>query len=165
MADPVSWIAIASSAVGAVGSIYQGNAAASQANYQARVAEQNQTTARQQANAKEELIRRQNARQLGEQRAAAAQSGFDPSSGSLLRIQGESAGNTELDALTARYEGQMQALSFGNEAAGLRTQAKSARTSGLLNAAGSLLGSAARYGGSQSLMPKTPMPLTAGLVQ
>lgn len=140
--------------VSAVGSIYAGNQQAAQNTYAARVAEQNQTIARQQTNAREELIRREMAQRLGQQRAAAAQSGFDPSTGSLLSMQGESAGNAELEALTARYEGQLQALSFGNEAAGYRSQAKASRTTGLLNAAGSLMSSAARYGSSLKLNPQ-----------
>ncbi len=61
------------------------------------------------ANANEERIRRANALRLGEQRAAAAQSGFDPSSGSLASLQSESAGQAELDALTERYKGDLNA--------------------------------------------------------
>lgn len=61
------------------------------------------------ADAKEESIRRSTSQALGEQRAAAAQSGFDPSSGSIVKLQQQSAGEAELDALTARYEGQLNA--------------------------------------------------------
>lgn len=151
MAAALPFIAAGASAIG---SIYAGNQAAAQNSYAARVAEQNQVIARQQSNAREELIRREMAQRLGQQRAAAAQSGFDPSTGSMLALQGESAGNAELEALTARYEGQLQAISFGNEAAGYRSQAKAARTTGYLNAAGSLLSSAARYGSSLKLNPQ-----------
>jgi hypothetical protein len=61
------------------------------------------------ASANEDRIRRANARRLGEQRAAAAQSGFDPNSGSIAQLQGESAGEGELDALTERYKGDLNA--------------------------------------------------------
>lgn len=61
------------------------------------------------ADANESRIRRQTAYELGTQRASAAESGFDPSSGSFLTLQGESAANAELDALTARYQGQLNA--------------------------------------------------------
>lgn len=61
------------------------------------------------SNANEERIRRANRLRLGEQRAAAAQSGFDPSSGSLASLQAESAGQAELDALTERYKGDLNA--------------------------------------------------------
>lgn len=134
-----------------MGELSSANQQSGQANYQAQIAGQNATAAQQQANAKEELIRRENAQRLGTQRAQAAQSGFDPSSGSLLKIQGDSAANAELDALTARYEGQMQGLSYNNQAAGFRSQASNAKTTGMFNAAGALLSARASYGKSQSL--------------
>lgn len=140
--------------LGAGASIYQGYQASEEAKAQADTAKQNAEIARKQAGAREELIRRHNRQKLSEQRAAAAQTGFNPNAGSLLELQGESAGNLELDALTARYEGQLQSLSFENEARNMRRKARGAATSGLLNAAGSLLGSplGKRYG-SQSLAP------------
>ena len=61
------------------------------------------------ANANEERIRRGNAIALGRQRAAAAQSGFDPNSGSIAQLQGQSAGQAELEALTERYKGDLNA--------------------------------------------------------
>lgn len=61
------------------------------------------------ADANEERIRARSAQALGEQRAAAAQSGFDPNSGSLATLQQQSSGNAELDALTERYKGQINA--------------------------------------------------------
>ena len=61
------------------------------------------------ANANEERIRRSNAMQLGRQRVAAAQSGFDPNSGSIATLQAQSAGQAELDALTERYKGDLNA--------------------------------------------------------
>jgi hypothetical protein len=61
------------------------------------------------ADANETRIRARSAQQLGEQRAAAAQSGFDPNSGTLATLQEQSAGNAELDALTERYKGELNA--------------------------------------------------------
>lgn len=61
------------------------------------------------AAANENRIRRENAYQLGKQRAAMAESGFDSSSGSALMLQGDSAANAELAALTERYKGELQA--------------------------------------------------------
>lgn len=61
------------------------------------------------ADANEERIRRESAQQLGIQRASAAQSGFVSNTGSMLTLQGESAANAELDALTERYKGQLNA--------------------------------------------------------
>lgn len=59
--------------------------------------------------ANEDRIRRANAIALGRQRAAAAQSGFDPSSGSMAKLQSQSAGQAELEALTERYKGDLNA--------------------------------------------------------
>lgn len=61
------------------------------------------------ADANEERVRANSAQQLGQQRASAVQSGFDANSGSLATVQSQSAGNAELDALTQRYKGQINA--------------------------------------------------------
>ncbi|HEY9029648.1 MAG TPA: hypothetical protein VIP05_35495 [Burkholderiaceae bacterium] len=81
--------------------------------YDAAAAVDDAKTSKQQgllaADANEERIRANSAQQLGEQRARAAQSGFDSGTGSMAQLQGQSAGNAELDALTARYAGQLNA--------------------------------------------------------
>lgn len=61
------------------------------------------------ANANEDRVRAHNAQALGEQRAAAVESGFNANTGSLATVQTQSAGNLELDALTQRYAGQINA--------------------------------------------------------
>lgn len=68
------------------------------------------------ANANEERIRRDSATALGVQRASAAQSGFDSSSGSFAALQGQSAGALELDALTERYKGELNAWQMDERA-------------------------------------------------
>ena len=83
---------------------------------------------------------------LGEQRAAAAQSGFLSTEGSFAGLLGESKANTELDVLTSRYEGQLRALSFENDAASARAQAKQAKRQGWLNAASTLAQGGLQYG-------------------
>lgn len=152
----------ASTAVGAVGSIYAGGQAAAAAEGQANIAAQNARTAQLQANAREEEQRRASALQLGEQRAGAAQSGFDANTGSFSALQGQSAGNAELDALTTRYTGQLQSLSLQNEATGLRRQASTSRTQGYMNAFGTLVGGAARYGSAMQFPGMTARPGTGG---
>lgn len=61
------------------------------------------------ADANESRVRANNAQTLGEQRASAVQSGFDANTGSLATLQTQSSGNLELDALTQRYAGQINA--------------------------------------------------------
>ena len=73
------------------------------------------------ADANETRVRANNTQAIGEQRAAAVQSGFDANTGSLATLQVQSTGNLELDALTQRYEGQIngwrqdETLSRGKE--------------------------------------------------
>lgn len=132
----------------AAAAVYTGYQANQNAKADAAIADQNAKTAQQQAAAREESIRRHNRLKLGAQRAAAVQTGFDPNTGSLLSLQGDSAGELELDALTARYDGVMQALSFSQQASRERANGRAAATSSYLSAAGSLLGSLGRpYGG------------------
>lgn len=137
----------------AVGAVYAGDQSRKATNYQADVAKDNALSAAKQGIAAEDQQRRINRMRLGEQRAAAAQSGFDPSSGDFAALQVQSAANAELDALTTRYSGQMQAISLNNDASMLRTNAKVANTQGYLNAAGSLAGGYAKksYGSSYTI--------------
>ena len=136
----------------AVGAVYAGDQSRKSANYAADVAKDNALSAAKQGNAAEEQQRRISRMRLGEQRAAAAQSGFDPSSGGFAELQAESAANAELDALTTRYSSTMQSMSLENEARGLRANAKTANMQGYLNAAGTLSGAYAKYG-TGSVMP------------
>lgn len=141
------------STIGVIGAISQGQAAADSANAQARQAEMNARIARQQASVKEDVQRRQARQELGNQRASAVQSGFDPNTGSLLEIQGDNAGALEFESLSTRYEGALQALNFDNQARVYRAEASNAKRQGYLNAAGSLFGSLGKYGGGGRISP------------
>lgn len=147
--------ALASTALRVVGSITGGEAEGSALNQQADQLRAGASSARLQGGAREEMIRRNNARRLAEQRATIAQSGFDPAGSA--KIQGQSAGNAELDALTARYESELQAVGMMNQANALNAQAKSARRSGYLNAFGSLMESAGNYFGRPRIGPPAPV--------
>jgi len=136
---------IASAATQFIGAIYQGEAEAKNANAAGDLATMNARNARLQSNAREETQRRHNTMALGNLRAASAETGFDASTGSLASLQTKSAGQMELDALTTRYEGELQSISFENEANAYRAKAKNARKSGVLNAFGSLASSGASY--------------------
>lgn len=147
----------AATATKAVGSIMQGSAQAAQykaqaqANdYNAIVARQNADVALGQANAREEMQRRRFGELQGTALAAAAQSGsgMDGSNADVLK---QNAVAAELDALTMRYEGQMQARGLMAQAnmeefqAGVnRANSRTARTSGYINAAADILGGASK---------------------
>lgn len=153
-------IAAVSGGVSAIGSVMQGDASASGYKQQADAAERNAQFADNQARQaydaglQNELgQRRSAAQQQGATRAAVAESGLDPSSGSALLLQQQSAENLEMDALTTRYQTLLQGQSYEQQAAmdrytagALRSSAKDARRSGPLGAATSVLTSAAGYG-------------------
>ena len=145
-----------------LGNIYQGEAAGSEFNQAADAARRNAELARQQGNAREEMVRADSARKLGIQRAAAAQSGFDPSSGSLLDLQADSASQLELDALTARYQSRLESIGFENQASSLHAKAKAARTTGYLNAFGSLFQNGANYFGNPKVSAQIDLPSRHG---
>lgn len=146
---------IASAAVGAIGAIQQGNAAAAAAQSQANMAEYNAKVSEIQAKqayaaaGREEDEQRRRARQaVGMQLAASAESGagLDPN---LLR---QSIYDMEADTQAIRYEGALRAQGFKDqavlsrmEADNARRSASSARTAGYLNAAGTLLNAGTTY--------------------
>lgn len=135
----------------AVGAIYSGQQQKKAANYRASVDEQNATLTRQQSAAEEESQRRQMALQMGNVRAAAAQTGFDPNSGTLLNLQAKTAGEMELDVLTRRYRGELEAVGLKQDADISRFNGRSAATSGYLSAFGSLASGGANYLGASKI--------------
>ena len=155
---------MATMAAGTVGlsAISAGQTAGAQADQAAQSAAENARIARQQGSAAEETQRRQGALRMGDMRASAAQSGFDPSSGSLAALQTRSAGEMELDALTSRYEGQLRSISLDTESSVQRANAKVARRGGYLSAAGSVSQVGASYlRGSSFSGTQTPAPVTS----
>lgn len=135
----------AGTAMSAIGSMQQGQAAKAAAGYNAAMMEQNATVERQQAGAREDAQRRQARQVLGAQRAAFAQSGGGMG-GSAADVMGQSAMNAELDALTLRYEGDLRARGMESQAASERYSGRSSAMAGYMGAAGSILSGAARYG-------------------
>jgi hypothetical protein len=164
----VSFFQPVAAAVAAIGQMTQGEGQGRAMNIQGDLAQANATNTRATTYANEDTQRRQNTMRMGEVRASAAQSGFDASTGSLATLQTKSAGELELDALTNRYKGQLQAMSFDNEAASLRYGAKAARRQGYLNAAGVLTASAGqafgapRIGGLAPVETRIPTPTGRG---
>lgn len=136
---------IAGTAMQAIGAIQQGNAAKSAADYNAAIAEQNATVERQQAGAREDAKRREVRQILGQQRAAFAQSGGGMG-GSAADVMHQSSVNGELDALTLRYEGDLRARGLEAGATQERFAGKQAQTQGYMQAVGTILGGASRYG-------------------
>lgn len=119
--------AVVSTVVSVTGAVISGQQQAAAADYQAKVAAQNQRaqadaaryqadieksnaiTASAQANQAEELQRRRFRALQAEAITGMAQSGTDPTSGSNLLVLNQNSLYSELDALNIRYQGQQKA--------------------------------------------------------
>lgn len=166
--DPVSWIAIASAVIGAASAASTAEANASNARAQAQAAQTNATIAQNNAHnsllvadANEEAQRRKSAYELGQQRASLLSAGIG-AEGSPLDVYAQSVGNAELDGLNIRYQGQVQANNYLNQAGMDRAQAAAslvsadnAETAGDYAVAASLIGGAGKVASAQAKAPST----------
>lgn len=154
-------LALASTVIGGVGAIQQGQAAASAAKYQAQVSEMNAKINEKRAQDAiergtdaEQMKRREVARIQGEQTAAMAANGVDLSFGSPLDTLVDTKIAGELDALTIRTSAEREAYDYRVGASNDRAQAgmsrmeaKNAQTAGYLGAASTILtGGSKAYG-------------------
>lgn len=154
MCEPTTIAALTVAATGlqAFGSIQQGN-------YQAAVARNNQIIANRAADdatergiEAERQQRMKTQQVLGRQKAAMAANGLDISSGSPVDILSDTARFGEYDALTIRSNAEREAYGYRTQAAQYGAEAKMAKRSGYLNAAGSLLTGASKVGSQFSGM-------------
>lgn len=156
-------LTVASTAMSVVGAIQQGNAQEAQykaqeqaSTYNAQVSRNNAIAQNQQTAAREDAERRQRRIQLGSARASMSQTGLTDT-GSILDMFDQTAIDSELNVLNSRYEGNMAARGFNEQAAldeyGARTaraNAKAASSAKWLNAGSALLsGASAGYAGYQ----------------
>lgn len=159
---PVAFMA-ASAVLGAYGQIQQGKteaanykSAAAANTYNAVVNQQNAQQAGMLASSRELQQRDAQAQQLGNMRAAMAESGGG-FTGTNAGLERQSEINAEMDALTTRYQGVLQSRGYQAQA-GLdyyqgrvaRTNAASAKTGSYFGAAASLLGGASDIYGYQN---------------
>jgi hypothetical protein len=140
-------VSLASAAVSAAGSIAQGNAAKASANYNAAVARQNAGIANANAAADAAKQERQGDLLAGKQRAATGASGITPE-GSPLEVMADSALESELDSLTTRYRGQLQARSYGQDATLQGMRGDAAQQAGYIGAGAELLSGASKAFGA-----------------
>lgn len=124
------------------------NAEANAAIANSKIAEAQAQQAREIGGMEEQRVLRQMRRTLGAQRAAFAAGNVDPSEGSALDLQLETAQEAKTDAEIARANAMRQAWGFDVEASQQRTAARYARREGGQQARTTLLTSATRaYGG------------------
>lgn len=124
--------------VNAFAALFEGEATARAAEYNAQIERLNATIARQNAAEAERRFRRMSKKRMGSMRAARGASGL-ALDGSALDAMADSAMQEELDALTVRYQGEMQARTHEANARMAEMEAKSARASGAFNAIASLV--------------------------
>ncbi|MBN6728216.1 hypothetical protein [Burkholderia multivorans] len=159
-------MALGAAAVKGVGSVVSGISGSAQASQQAAALDRNAALSDQQAGqvyaqgvARESAQRAQAGQQLGEQRAAVAESGFNPNVGSALDVQVQSVRNAELDALQTRYQSILQGGTLEDQARQDRYAARTARASannsliaGGISAAAGLLGGFGNYAKGNNLL-------------
>lgn len=133
----------ASTAIGAVSAISQGNAAAAADRYNAQMADQNAVAAQQQAEASAAIQKEQSRKAIGASVAAYGGSGFTVE-GTPLDILANSASTAERDRQNILYKGQLQAAGYQSQAELDRASASNAETSGYMSAAGILVGGGAK---------------------
>lgn len=150
-------------AIGAVGSIGQGNANGNVADYNAQIANQNAATVEAQGAEQERRSLVNSNKVLGQEGAAYGASGVG-STGSAMDVMRNSAANGELNALTIKNQADVKATAYANEAALDQFRGSNDRTAGYLNAAAGLLGAGGKIASlSSGGTPATPTdPSAAG---
>lgn len=168
----MAFAAVAGAVIGAASSIYSGMAAASQARYQASVAEmaarvneQNAQRALQRGAIEAQDQDMQTLQRLGEQEAAQSASGISLKSGSAILTRKTARELGRRDALNVVQDSKIEAYNYRVEAAGERASAGAYRSSatnslvgGFLGAAGSLVSMA----GPTARSPAAPNTGTMG---
>lgn len=155
--DPVT-LAIGSAVMGGIGSIQQGQAASSAANYNAKIQQNNAAIATQnadfagaQGNVNVAAQGAKNKAQVGATLASQGASGVTVNTGSPVAVRESEAKVGMLDALNIRAQAAQKAYGYQVEAVNDKAQAdlekskaKAARTAGYIGAATSVLGGAAQ---------------------
>jgi hypothetical protein len=173
--DPVSLGAIslgasaAGGATSAFGSIFGGQAAANQANYQAGIAQMNANIARQNASyelAKGEVEAQQSGMktryQIGSTKAIQGASGIDVNRGTAPLVRTSEAEVGSMNEATIRAGAARKAYGFDVEAAGQdataqldRMSASNAKTASYISAGSSILGTIGSVSGNWTKMYKS----------
>ncbi len=137
------------------GTIAGGNEADKVAGRNANIMDRQADTVRQTTQGREEILRQRTARTLSDQRAALLANGVDTSTGTAAIGIAQNTYDAELDALTLRYEGLMQAQGINDQAKLVRREGKMAKKQSRVSAAGQLLEAGSSYLGSKQ--PKAPV--------
>lgn len=145
----------ASTAFGAVSSIAEGNAQASEYRYQAAVARQNEAYSAAEGEVRSTDAGLKEAATVGAIKTAQAARGIDVNTGSAVKVQESAQRLGLLDVLTIRSDAAREAYGYKTQAAGLDLAAKNAKRAGVFNAIGGVIagaGNISAYQGTKSLV-------------
>ena len=137
MSGPEIALTVMSTAMSAMGSMQQGNAAKQSANFNAAVARNNAIASRQNARANAKRLQREARQRAGTNRANAAASGIY--GGSVFDLLEDNAMEEELDRLTIIHQGELQASGLEASAGLMTAQGRQEQIAGYGGAAGALL--------------------------
>lgn len=144
-----SALSLGGAALGAVGNIQQGNAAARAGEFNARVSEQQAKAERDAAAAEGKDYRRGERRKLASSTAAYGGTGVISSAGSPLLVNEATVREIALGAARIRQGGEARATRLEQQAELDRMNARSSRTAGYIGAGSSLLSGFGKWGESR----------------
>lgn len=147
-------------AVGVAGSIQAGKAQKAQADYNAKVAENDAIAAKQKAEYDASIHREKVAKLLSTQKALYGKSGVQSSSGSPLLVQNDTVTEGELDAQAILYGGDIEAGRSKSAASLYRMQGKQAKKASYYEAGSTLLTGAAKTMSLYNSTYRTPSART-----
>lgn len=142
MAQAIPYLFAGGTALSVVGDIYSANTARKAANFNAGIADQNATIARQAAELDATQIDRERRLALGTMVASQGASG-GVMTGSVLDIISDTSAQYALQKSNTLYQGELKARGYKLSAKQYRRQGRQAQISGYLSAAGDLLGGGA----------------------
>lgn len=140
----MAWVSLAVAAVQAISAISTSRQQASQLKQNATIHENNARLFTAQAAEQERKHRQSTEAMLARNRVAVAKSGVTMS-GTPLLVAEDITGQSELDALTIRYNGQMRASNERFQASVAKAQASNVVKGGYMSAVGSILGGVAGF--------------------
>jgi hypothetical protein len=114
---------------------------------------------------REGMVRARSQRDLASQRAALNQSGVSPTTGTALVGVRQSTYDAELDALTTRYEGLLQAQGLDTQASMSRYEGKARKKQSRMSAAAQLVGTAASAYFAGGMGTQAPAPISSAPIR
>lgn len=149
-------------AIGAIGSVVGGIMAQQQANYQAKVAKINATSAYQEGVAQAGATRDQFAEVKGAQAAALAKSGVDINSGTSQVLALETQRREEVAAAVDIWRGRTEQTKWLNQAKVAKAEGKAALVGGILGGISGLVGGMGGMGQGTPLRLGQAAPMVTG---